>query len=373
MHSHNIARPTHGGESERIAARYGIEAADILDFSVNLNPLGAPAAVRALLADSEGFVRSLAAYPDREASRLKRALAERHGVPAEALVIANGSAALLDAVLRSFAPMHCLLPVPAFSEYRRALAACGHRVQTIALADADDFRLDSERTIATLRRELPGVLILTNPHNPSGALASRAELLAIVHAAAAVQCLVLLDEAFIDYVPEESLVAEAAAMENLVVLRSVTKFYAMPALRVGYAVAAPAVARRIDGFLPSWPTSTLALEAATHALGDRAFERESIAQNADRREELARDLRALGVRVLPSAANFLLLELPASWGARERLCERLIRSWGILVRDCGDYEGLAARSFVRVGIKDRRSNERLVQAFHALSEMEKFT
>ncbi|MGC8486238.1 MAG: pyridoxal phosphate-dependent aminotransferase [Candidatus Baltobacteraceae bacterium] len=371
MHSRNIALPTHGGERERMAARYGIDADAILDFSVNVNPLGAPAAVRALLADADALVRSLAAYPDRDASRLKRVLGDRYGVPTEALVVGNGSAALLDAVLRAFAPMECVLPVPAFSEYRRALAACGHRVRSLALASAEDFRLDIERTIATLQRDLPGALILTNPHNPSGALARRADLLAIVHAAAAVQCLVLLDEAFIDYAPDESLVAEAAAMENLVVLRSVTKFYAMPALRVGYAVAAPSIARRIDGYLPSWPTSTIALEAATRALGDRAFERESIAQNVELRTQLAHDLRALEVRVLPSAANFLLLELPASWGARERICERLVRSWGILVRDCGDDEELAGRSFVRVGIKDRSSNARLTEAFRSLSEMEK--
>jgi len=371
MHFAEARLPVHGGDLARIAARYGMDAAELLDFSVNVNPLGAPTAVFDYLADARVIRRALASYPDRDASLLKNAVYERYGVPKEAIVVANGSAALLDAALRALLPGRCLVPVPAFSEYRRAIDACGHQWSAMPLASENDFRLDLAQTTDALHRELPGVLILTNPHNPSGALCKKEALIEIVQAAAALACVVLLDEAFIDYAPEESLVAEAAHMENLVVVRSVTKFYAMPALRVGYALAAPRLARRIESSLPSWPTSSVALDAAALAIGDRAFERESIAQNAELRAKLAHELRELGIRVLPSAANFLLLELPAPWGARASICERLVRSWGIVVRDCGDYEGLAERSFVRVGVKDRTSNGRLVQAFRSFSTMEK--
>ena len=370
MHSAELALPVHGGDIARVAARYGVTAAELVDFSVNVNPLGAPTAVLDYLADARAITRALASYPDRDASLLKTAVHERYGVPKEALVVANGSAALLDAALRALPPGRCLVPVPAFSEYRRALHACGQRVHALPLESEYDFRLDLERTIDALHRELPSALIITNPHNPSGALCKKETLLEIVHAASAVACVVLLDEAFIDYAPEESLIAEAAEIENLVVLRSVTKFYAMPALRVGYAVAPPRFARRIEAFLPSWPVSDVAIEAAARAIGERAFERRSIAQNAALRGELARNLCDLGVRVLPSAANFLMLELPASWGTRTSICERLVRSWRIVVRDCGDYEGLADRAFVRVGIKDRTGNERLVEAFRSFSTRE---
>uniref|UniRef100_E6Q876 Putative Histidinol-phosphate aminotransferase (Imidazole acetol-phosphate transaminase) n=1 Tax=mine drainage metagenome TaxID=410659 RepID=E6Q876_9ZZZZ len=371
MHSAETVLPVHGGDIASVAARYGASATELLDFSVNVNPLGAPHPVLAYLADTRAIERALGAYPERNSSRLKDAVRARYGVPTESIVVGNGSAALLDAALRALPPTRCLVPVPAFSEYRRALHACGHTWGAIPLESENDFRLDLGGTIDALHRERPGALILTNPHNPSGALCTREALLEIVRAASAVKCTVLLDEAFIDYAPEESLLAEAAATENLFVLRSVTKFYAMPALRVGYAVSAPRFARRVEAALPSWPVSGIAVEAAARALGDRAFERRSVARNAELRGELAHHLGELGVRVLPSAANFLLLELPASWGARASVCERLVRSWGIVVRDCGDYEGLADRTFVRVGIKDRASNQRLLAAFRSLSEMEK--
>ncbi len=369
MYVAEAPRPAHGGDIARIAERYGVDGAALLDFSVNVNPLGAPRAVLDYLADGESLRRALGAYPDREARALKEALTERYEIPAEAIVVGNGSAALLDAVLRALPPGPCLVPVPAFSEYARAIAACGYSRRTFPLDSANDFRLDVAETIAALQRERPGVLILTNPHNPSGALCGRDALRAIVRAASAVRCTVLLDEAFIDYAPAESLTAEAAEREHLVVLRSLTKFFAMPAMRVGYAVAVPQVARRIEACLPSWPVGTFAIEAGARALRDRKFEERSIAQNDESRDALACRLRELGLRVLPSAANFLMCEIPASWGARGAICERLVRSWGIVVRDCGDYEGCAERSFVRVGVKDRTSNERLVRAFRSLSPL----
>ncbi len=360
--------PVHGGALEHLAERYALDAADLIDFSANINPYGPPPSVLALFADRDAIARSLAAYPDRDASSLKRAVSERYGIPRTSIAVGNGGAALLDSALRSIPPTRCLVPIPAFSEYRRAIDACGHTWKPFALEDAENFRLDPRRTIEELERESPGVLILTNPHNPSGALARCDAILEIVHAASAMQCMVLLDEAFIDYAPQESLLAYAAKMEHLVILRSVTKFYAMPAMRVAYAVAAPPLAERIEAFFPSWSTSTLAIEAAARANGDRLFDKRSLRFNTLLRDELAQHLRDIGVRVLPSAANYLLLELPASWGAREFICEKLVRSWGIVIRDCGDYDGLADRSFVRVAVKDRSSNERLIQAFHSLSK-----
>ncbi len=359
--------PIHGGALEGLAQRYALHAADLIDFSANINPFGPPPAVLALLADRDAVTRSLAAYPDRDASSLKSAISERYTVPRAAIAVGNGGGALFDSMLRSIAPTRCLVPIPAFSEYRRAIEACGHGWETFALESREDFRLDPRRTIAEIERNSPGVLILTNPHNPSGALAPRDALLDIVHAASAMHCTVLLDEAFIDYAPGESLLADAATMEHLVVFRSVTKFYAMPAMRVAYAVAAPPLAERIEAFLPSWSTSTLAIEAAARAIGDRLFDEQNIRCNAMLRDEVARHLGDIGVRVLPSAANYVFLELPASWGTRELICEKLVRSWGMVVRDCGDYDGLADRSFVRVAVKDRSSNERLIQAFRSLS------
>lgn len=358
--------PVHGGEGAQLAARYGLHAGQVIDFSLNVNPLGAPERVKQFLADSDALVRSLASYPDRRARILTRAIEARFGVAEDCIVVGNGSAALLDAVLRAVPATTCLVPVPAFSEYRRAVHAAGHVWQPMPLRDEDDFAIDAERVIEQLESLRPGIAILTNPHNPSGAVSAREALLRILHAAARAGCMLVLDEAFIDYVPEQSIMQHASESSSLIVLRSVTKFYAMPAMRAGYAVTTAALAQRIAGFLPSWPVSTVALECAARALEDPSFDERSIAYNAQMRGDLGHALRQIGVRVLPSAANFLLLELPAVWGPREAVCEELVRSFGIVVRNCADYDGLGERAFVRVGVKDHSSNERLVNALRSI-------
>ncbi len=198
------------------------------------------------------------------------------------------------------------------------------------------------------------------PHNPSGALTDPTTLARILDVAAAIGCLMVLDEAFIDYVPHYSLVGSAPSSTNLVVPRSVAKFYAIPALRVWYAVTSLELAARISAFLPSWQVTTIAIDAAALALRDPEFDKRTITTNAALRDEFAQALPSLGTRVLPSAENFMFLELPSAWGTRAAICERLIRDAAIVVRDCGDYEGLGYRSFVRVAVKTRANNERLV-------------
>lgn len=362
--------PVHGGDAARIAAAYGLGERDVLDFSVNVNPLGPPPAVMSVLSDRGALASALSSYPDRHARVLKSAVYERYGVSEDSIIVGNGSAALIDAILRVLPPSRCSVPVPAFSEYRRAIDAAGHAWHPFPLRDCDDFQLDASRVIGELREARPDVLILTNPHNPSGALCERDDLLAIVSVAAGQRCKVILDEAFIDYVPERSLISEIVDFDNLIILRSVTKFYGMPALRVGYAVTSPRFARRVEAFLPSWPVTSIALDAAAAALGDPNYDANTIALNARLREDLDQGLRDLDVRIIPSAANFLLIELPPSWGGRELVCDRLVRFWGIVVRNCRDYEGLEQGAFVRVAVREHADNERLLRACRAISDEE---
>ena len=191
----------------------------------------------------------LARYPDPRYSELRSALATRLNVPPECLAIANGSAALIGAVIRSVRPDTCLLPVPAFSEQPQALAAVACRVTRIPLSAAEGFRLDIRALCRTFEELRPSLCVLTNPHNPSGALTSAADMLPVVRAAAAYQVQLLVDEAFIDFAPGDTLTVEATHSDHVVVLRSLTKFYGMPALRVGYAVSTPEVAARVDAQL----------------------------------------------------------------------------------------------------------------------------
>jgi threonine-phosphate decarboxylase len=352
----------HGGDVEAVARDYGVPVAELIDFSASINPLGPPRTVMERLQRDAADAWSLARYPDPQYSELRSALATWLSVPPECVSIANGSAALFGAVIRSIRPGTCVLPAPAFGEQQQALAAAGYTIERFPLSAADGFRLDAQalcRTIAELR---PSLCVLTNPHNPSGALTTASEMLTVVRAAAACDVRLLIDEAFIDFAPSETSTELATHSEHVVVLRSLTKFFGMPALRVGYAVATAETAGRVGAQLPAWPVTTLAAAAAVEAVRDDAYARATLRAVADDRQHLRDRLADIEIETYASAGNFLLLRLPACAPDSTELRTRLIRTSRIIVRDCRSFEGMTDGRFIRVAVRARADNERLVEA-----------
>jgi threonine-phosphate decarboxylase len=219
-----------------------------------------------------------------------------------------------------------------------------------------------DRLFRRLESESPDAVLLNNPHNPSGAMLEAHEIRRVADTTHSFGMTLLLDEAFIDYGPHASLVREAAIRPDLIVIRSLTKFYGCPALRVGYAVAHPDTILRIRCLLPTWPVTQLAIDTLAEAIADREYARTSLRENAAERELLAEQLAGLGLFVFPSAANYLLLELHADMPASAELRARLIAGHRILIRNCDSYEGLAPRRYLRVAVRTREDNCRLIQA-----------
>jgi threonine-phosphate decarboxylase len=314
-------------------------AEDVLDFSANVNPRGLPVAALEFLSRPPALRR----YPDREARTLRQALSKQLDVPVEAIVVGPGAEALLAPGLRAMHATRALVPVPAFSEYRRVCTQ--QRVEFLPFALERVDRLPA--TVGS-----GDAIILNNPHNPTGRLFDRLETDAPV----------LLDEAFIDYVPGASLVCEGAARKGLIVVRSLTKFYGCPALRVGYAVAHPDTAREIAAFLPTWPVMQMAMDALAIAIEDREYAETTLRENAVHRGSLLAGLEALGLTVFPSAANYLFAELPTGAPASAELRQRLIDRHRILIRNCDSYETLEPGKYVRFAVLSAGDNDRLVAA-----------
>jgi threonine-phosphate decarboxylase len=351
----------HGGDLGAIAHRYGVARSELIDFSANINPLGPPRVLLRALARAARDPEALGRYPDAEHCGLRAALARRLAVSPEAIAIGNGGAALLDVAVRVRGIHRCLVPQPSFSENRRALEAAGADIVPFVLDAGRGFALDAGVAIEALDRDACDAIIVTNPHNPSGAVVARCDMLALVHAASARGALAIVDEAFVDYAPEVSTAGVAAREPNTIVLRSLTKFFAVPGLRAGYAICEPALARRMETMLPSWPVTALAAIALTAALGDTRHARRALAQNARERDRLSAALMKLGLRVYPSGANFLLVELPPQSPSAPELVSSLILHDRIVLRDCSSYESLGTR-FVRAAVRGRRDNLRLIAA-----------
>jgi threonine-phosphate decarboxylase len=353
----------HGGDVWQVADEFGILASEILDFSANINPHGLPVRALQRLQRDASDPRLLGCYPDPFARRLRQTLSERLRVPAEAIAVSSGAEALLDPILRCLQPRRAMVPVPAFSEYRRVCEQLRTEFAPFPLDRAESFRAPVDRLCRSMDTELCDVVLLNNPHNPSGAMVDRHELLRVLQAANARGATLLLDEAFIDYAPHNSLVGEAAARPGLIVVRSLTKFYGCPALRVGYVIAHPDTIQRIRSFLPTWPVTQLTLDALSEAVADTAYAATSLRENALERERLADSLTSLGIYVFPSAANYLFLELQANMPSAGVMRARLIGKHRILIRNCDSYDGLAPARYIRVAVRFAEENCRLVHAF----------
>ena len=348
--------PLHGGQLRQIAERFGIPAAELLDFSANINPEGPPAAVLSVLRSSLNNPSTLISYPDICETDLKRSLAHYAGVGSKNIVVGNGFVPLLDAVLPSLRIRSCLLPVPAFVEYRRALTRSQIEVVPYSLTCDPDFGYDVE---AMLSGTHDGIL-LANPQNPSGILSSRNAMLQLVTHAAARNKYVLLDEAFIDYCPKASLASEIDRYPNLIVFRSLTKFFGMPGMRVAYAVTAVKTSGLLQEAIAPWSVTTLASLAAGAAVEDTPYASGTIALNRERRNRLQKAIEALDVFVYPSAANFLLFRLTDSVDS-QAFWKRMILDHRILLRNCANYEALAA-GHLRAAVRNDSENSRLVEA-----------
>lgn len=354
----------HGGLVDAAARQLGVPPDEILDFSANLNPAGLPPRAAARLAREAADPRLVARYPDPEARELKLALAARLDLPPETIVIGAGADALIHAAVRALAPRACLIPVPAFAEYARACAAAGIEARRVALKAEEGFRLQPQAWHGAGEGE---TIVLNNPHNPTGACAGRSEMLDRLAAARSNGATVLVDEAFVDYTPEAAITRDAAAQSSVIAIRSLTKFYGCAGLRVGYAVGAPEAALALQQHLPPWPVTTLAANTLAEAIADGEYARHTVACTADRRAGLTADLMALGCRVFPGSANFLLVELPPEHEAAD-IQRRLLERSRILVRVCDSFEGLTAGRYIRVAVRFDKENSRLVNALAGLLE-----
>ena len=347
------ARVAHGGRVYEVARRWGIDPAEVLDFSANINPHGPPQGVLSAIENALTPV-SIRVYPDAHAFVV--AIAEKNRLMPDEIVIGSGAASLIFAVAHALSPKRVLVLEPAFVEYSRVSIAVKADVTTWLLTEENSFIPDFASLVRAVKERQIDLVILNSPHNPTSTLYPRDALLSLIDAAEEHDVAVLLDEAFIDYAPKETLVSLAATKSHLIVLRSLTKFYAMPGLRVGYAVCAAKLARRIREQIDPWSVSTVALEAGRVALYEDQFAAESRRANALAREEFARALLRLGLQVFPSTANFLLSRLPS--GSGEDL-ERSLESERILIRRCDSFSGLGD-GYIRLAVRTSRDNMRLV-------------
>nr|VFK60256.1 MAG: L-threonine O-3-phosphate decarboxylase /adenosylcobyric acid synthase (glutamine-hydrolysing) [Candidatus Kentron sp. UNK]VFK68401.1 MAG: L-threonine O-3-phosphate decarboxylase /adenosylcobyric acid synthase (glutamine-hydrolysing) [Candidatus Kentron sp. UNK] len=363
----------HGGDVRNLARLAGCEVEELIDFSANINPLGPPDSLRPVIARHLG---ALTQYPDPHCQSLREAIASVFSLSATQVVCGNGSTELLYALPWAFsrAPREepyidrAVIPVPSYIDYATAATRAGLEVTSVPSDIVIGFSVNWRR----VERELTGheMVIVGQPGNPSGALFDPNELLAVSdrHPSS----LFVVDEAFADFVAGYKSLARYER-PNIIVLRSATKFYGIPGLRLGYALASNRIAQRLSDALPPWSVGSLAQAVGAAVLKDHAYAEKTRAEVARLRERLHGDLLDLGsdITVFPSVANYLLARLDGANPDATTLARRLL-THRIAIRVCDNYRGLddknndepANTRYFRVAVRAEEENARLI---HGLS------
>ncbi|NHN29263.1 cobyric acid synthase [Paenibacillus agricola] len=349
----------HGGDLWTAAEKFGVSKESLLDYSSNMNPLGPSDVVEKTMRERW---REVAAYPDPAVRELRSQLSAKYRIPVESILVGNGAAELIDLAVRVIRPGVTALARPSFGEYEEAAEKVGSTILEIPLHEANGFVLQlSDLMQAASETDL---LFLASPNNPTGRLLS-AEVRGYLAKSDSGKP-VILDEAFIDFCPDEeqlTMIRLAAESPHLMVIRSMTKFYSIPGLRLGFIVGHPERIRELQRQQVQWSVNTIAQLVGVGVLGDQAFESRTHAWLAEERPWMVRMLEGLGLQVTPSDTNYLLFSM-RGLGLNAQDLQREMGQRGVMVRDASHFAGLDA-SYVRVAIRLRESNERLIVALRA--------
>ena len=352
---------SHGGNIRKAAENYGIDESAIIDFSANINPLGLSPMAREAISAAMGTIIN---YPDPKSSCLVKALSQYHSLPSENILTGNGATELIFLIPRALKFKSALIIAPAFSEYERALTLSDCKVEHFFVTPEKDFMLNLSDLFAAMEKGHDS-LWLGNPANPAGTLISKKDIIIIGEKSAELGITLIVDEAFIDFCEEASVKNEILNFSNLIVLRSMTKFFALAGLRAGYLFAHNRIISQLGTYKEPWTLNSLSEAAAVASLSDHDYKNETLALIERERNFLKEELGKIdSLYLYDSFANYLLIGLAE--GARSEYLEnKLLRKNRILVRDCSNYRGLSNR-FIRVAVKGRADNRSLADAFAGL-------
>ena len=317
----------HGGIDYSELEVIGISPDVILDFSTNCNPFGAPSAIQEAMNSA-----CIENYPDSESTELRQTLSRKLGISPGNLLIGSGSTELIRLTAISyFGPEDSvIIHQPTYGEYEIACQLADAKVVNQSTSKKTSFQIDIKQSLDLIQKHQPKGIFLCNPNNPTGQYLSKEEVEQILTEAK--KSLVILDEAYIAFTEDAWTSLDLLPHDNLVILRSMTKDYALAGLRLGYAIAAEPVISTLKRVRPPWNVTSTAQKAGVSALEEDTYISECGFKIQEAKSFLIRELTCLGLPPVPSQSNFFLVEV----GNAAEFKQSLLRK-GILVRDCTSF------------------------------------
>lgn len=348
-----MSLPNHGANPKQFAEALAVKLPEQTeDFSVNTNPFGPPESVISLLAS--GLDEAVSAYPDPLGTALKRAVAVANGLQPENVLLGNGAAELIFLLAAHFRGKRVGIIEPAFSEYREACEAYECEVESIVMPAPWELRLEAILPV------LPAVdlIFLCSPNNPTGISYSRDTIVELLQAAGEHDLYLIVDQAFYDFCLEDvELQSLLPVHPRLILLRSLTKMYAIAGLRLGYLLAEPELVQAIARRQPPWSVNGFAQIAGMQALKEQSYVKQTVAMIAAERERISKELERLSFVVSSSTVNFYLLSEQKKQDMKELLL--FLAEKGFVARHTYNFNGLDGR-YIRLAVKRPEANDRLL-------------
>ena len=322
-----MAPSVHGGMDYGELRRLGISPEDVIDFSVSVNPFGPPPGIESVISRA-----AIDRYPDSESGEVREALGKKLRLSPDQIVIGSGSTEIIRLVAAAFfGPGDTIvIPQPTYGEYEVACSIAGAEVLKLSMNRERGLRLNIPRVKALVDKRRPRGLFICNPNNPTGEYLSKESLQVLLGAAS--NCLVVIDEAYVAFTDDTWDSTELIETGHLIITRSMTKDFALPGLRLGYALASREIVSVLNRVKPPWNVSSVAQAAATFVIENDAYLKACAKRLRESREFLVNGLVSRGHKPLPSQANFFLVNVGDAAGFK-----RALFSKGMIVRDCASF------------------------------------
>ncbi len=351
----------HGSDLEKIEEIYHIRKEDITSFSANVNPLGISPLLRDTLST---HIDAITSYPDRDYTKLRESICDYTGAQFENIIVGNGSTELISLFIQTTNPKKALILGPTYSEYEREIALKGGQTLYYPLLEEDNFQINISDFCAHLNDSID-LLVLCNPNNPTSTAITRKDMRKILDTCLQYGTCVMVDETYEEFAPLDSKLSSIPLTNNynnLIVLRGISKFFAAPGLRLGYAVTGnPDLLKYINTKKNPWTINSLAEIAGCIMFSDKEYIDKTRTLISKERERLFQILFSWkNVKVYPSCSNFLLVKILNKDVTSEQVFDYCIRR-KLMIRDCSTFPFLD-NSFIRFCIMSPEKNNELLQA-----------
>ena len=355
----HINRPVHGSIKPSELRSLGLNPAEVLDFSASINPLGPPLALQSELQKVD-----LTTYPDPECLKLREAIGQHLDIDPSLIFVGNGSTEIIHLIARLYlghepgGPESVFILTPTYDEYRGASELMRSKIISLDCEPNPPFSWDWDTVFKTIRIQKPALTFLCNPNNPTGVYTERDDITKLASTLADVGGILVIDEAYANFVEGRWESESLTQYGNVILLRSMTKDYALTGLRLGYSIASPEITKMLASLQPDWSVNSLAQVAGIVALTDNNYLINSRQAIKDIKTYLISELESQGFNIPIPNANFILVETKDAHKLRTQLLMK-----GIVVRDCTSF-GLP--NYVRVGIRKLQDCKQLVVSMQEL-------